>query len=169
MNDLLQVGGIANTHGLKGEVKVFPMTDDPARFQTLKQVKLKNGENYLDLEIERVKFFKQFVILKFKGIDHINDIEKHKGCGLFVTRENAVKLEEDEYFVADLIGLPVVDERMQKIATVKNVMKTGANDVYALQMEETGEELLIPAIKECVLEINLKERYMKIHIMEGLL
>lgn len=169
MNDLLQVGGIANTHGLKGEVKVFPMTDDPARFKTLKQVKLEDGGNYIDLEIERVKFFKQFVILKFKGIDHINDIEKYKGCGLFVTREHAVELEEDEYFIADLIGLSVVDERLQKIATVQNVMQTGANDVYALRMEETGEELLIPAIKECVLEINLKERYMKIHMMEGLL
>lgn len=169
MENLLQVGGIANTHGLKGEVKVFPMTDEPARFKELKQVKLKTNDGYIDLEIERVRFFKQFVILKFKGIDDINDIEKYKGNGLFVTRENAVSLEEDEYFIADLIGLDVLDESGKKIAVLKDVIQTGANDVYALRMEESGEELLIPAIKDCVLQVNMEEGYIKIHIMEGLL
>ena len=104
MEQFLQVGVISSTHGLRGEVKVFPTTDDAARFQTLKNVVLDTGREKLDLEIQSVRFFKQFVIVKFKGIDNINDIEKYKGKSLFVTRENAVELEEDEYYIGDLIG-----------------------------------------------------------------
>lgn len=167
LEDLLQVGGIANTHGIHGEVKVFPTTDDPERFCSLKQVKLDTGKGYIDLEIERVKFFKQFVILKFKGIDNINDIEKYKSKGLWITREQAVELEEDEYFIADLIGLRVLDEKPEELGTLKDVMETGANDVYVIQMTD-GRELLLPAIKECILEVNMQERYMKVHVLEGL-
>lgn len=169
MSDLLKVGGIANTHGVRGEVKVFPTTDDPKRFCDLKEVKLDTGKGFIDLEIENVKFFKQFVILKFKKYDNINDIEKYKGKQLYVTRENAVSLEEDEYFIADIIGLDVLNEDGEHIAMVSDVMQTGANDVYILKMDEDDKEVLIPAIKECVLEVNMKERYMKIHIMDGLI
>ena len=107
MEQFLQVGVISSTHGLRGEVKVFPTTDDAARFQTLKNVVLDTGRKKLDLEIQSVRFFKQFVIVKFKGIDNINDIEKYKGKSLFVTRENAVELEENEYYIGDLIGMEV--------------------------------------------------------------
>lgn len=169
MDNLLQVGGIANTHGVRGEVKVFPMTDDPQRFKKLKQVKLDTGKGLMDLDIVQVKFFKQFVILKFKQFDNINDIEKYKGKALYVTRENAVKLEKDEYFIADMIGLEVRNEDNEKIAVLKDVMQTGANDVYIIEMEEDGQEVLIPAIKECILEVNIEERYMRIHIMDGLM
>lgn len=169
MLDLLQVGGIANTHGVRGEVKVFPTTDDPKRFCDLKEVKLDTGKEYIDLEIENVKFFKQFVILKFKNYDNINDIEKYKGKQLYVTRENAVELEEDEYFIADMIGLDVLDEQGNHIAELTDVMQTGANDVYVIKMDEDDREVLIPAIKECVLEVNMKERYIRIHIMDGLI
>lgn len=168
MEDLLQVGGIANTHGLRGEVKVFPMTDDPQRFYALDKVKLDTGRGYLELEIEHVKFFKQFVILKFKGMDHINDIEKYKGKGLWITREQAVELEEDEYFIADLIGLLVVDEENKELGKVCDVLQTGANDVYIVKLTD-GKEILLPAIKECILSINMEEGYMKVHVMEGLL
>lgn len=169
MSDLLQVGGIANTHGVHGEVKVFPTTDDPKRFCDLKEVKLDTLKGYIDLEIENVKFFKQFVILKFKNYDSINDIERYKGRQLYVTRENAVELEEDEYFIADMIGLDVINEDGKHIAILNDVMQTGANDVYVLKMDEDDSEVLIPAIKECVLEVNMKERYMKIHMMDGLI
>ena len=98
MEDLLQVGAITSTHGIRGEVKVFPTTDDVNRFKKLKEVVLDTGKEKIILEIQGVKFFKQFVILKFKGMDNINDIEKYKGKSLFVTRENAVKLKKDEYF-----------------------------------------------------------------------
>lgn len=169
MEDLLKVGGIANTHGVKGEVKVFPTTDDPKRFSYLKEVKLDTGKGYLNLEIENVKYFKQFVILKFKGYDNINDIEIYKGKQLYVNRENSVELEENEYFIGDMIGLDVRDEENNSIAKLEDVMQTGANDVYVIKMIEDGREVLIPAIKECILEVNIDESYIKIHIMDGLM
>ena len=99
----LQVGVITQTHGIRGEVKVFPTTDDVNRFKKLKEVMLDTGKERLTMEIESVKFFKQYVILKFRGYDSINDIEKYKRAKLLVTRDKAVKLKKDEYFIADLI------------------------------------------------------------------
>ena len=96
MENLLQVGVISSTHGVRGEVKVFPTTDYVKRCKKLKEVFLDTGKEHITLQIETVKFFKQFGILKFKGFDSINEIEKYKGKGLFVTRENAVKLKKDE-------------------------------------------------------------------------
>ena len=128
MEQFLQVGVISSTHGLRGEVKVFPTTDDAARFQTLKNVVLDTGREKLDLEIQSVRFFKQFVIVKFKGIDNINDIEKYKGKSLFVTRENAVELEEDEYYIGDLIGMEVyTDERSSLSSVWRSIQMTVRN------------------------------------------
>ena len=168
MEQLLQVGVISSTHGIRGEVKVFPTTDDPNRFKKLKQVILDTGREQKDLEIEGVKFFKQFVILKFKGIDNINDIEKYKGKSLYVTREHAVKLNNDEYFIADLIVLQVELEDGTLFGVLNDVMQTGANDVYCIQTEEHGE-VLIPAIKDCILDVDVETRKMKIHLMDGLI
>ena len=146
MEDLLQVGIITSTHGVRGEVKVYPTTDDPRRFRRLKEVVLDTGREKMNLEIEGVKFFKQFVILKFKGLDNINDIEKYRQKSLYVTRKNAVRLQRDEYFIADLIGLKVQDEDGKELGTVKDVIETGANDVYEVEMAD-GKSLLLPAIK----------------------
>ena len=104
MEQFLQVGVISSTHGIRGEVKVFPTTDDPNRFKKLKKVILETKKEKLSLEVQGVKFFKQFVIVKFKGIDNINDIEMYKGRELWIPREEAQELGEDEYYVADLIG-----------------------------------------------------------------
>lgn len=168
MEQFLQVGVISSTHGVRGEVKVYPTTDDALRFKELKNVILDTGKESIPLEIENVKFFKQFVILKFKGIDNINDIEKYKRCPLLVEREDAVSLEEDEYFIADMIGMTVLTEDGQEFGVLKDVMETGANDVYVINSEEHGE-VLVPAIKECILDINVEEGKMKIHLMDGLL
>lgn len=168
MEEYLQVGVISNTHGIRGEVKVFPTTDDPARFKKLKKVFLDTGEAYLEMEIEQVKFFKQFVILKFKGYDNINDVEKYKQKSLLVDREHAVKLEENEYFIADLIGLSVYTEEEKLLGTLTDVLQTGANDVYVVEMED-NKEVLIPAIRECILSVDLDERKMRVHLLEGLL
>ena len=157
MEDLLQVGVITQTHGVRGEVKVFPTTDDPERFLDLKKVLLDTGRETLPLEIQSVKFFKQFVILKFKGIDNINDIERYKRCPLLVTREDAVELEEDEFFIADMIGMKVVTEDGEEFGTLKDVMETGANDVYIIDSDEHGE-VLIPAIRECILDVDVEEQ-----------
>ena len=102
MEDRFQVGVITSTHGIKGEVKVFPTTDNVKRFKKNMEIILDTGKENINLTVESVKFFKQFVNLKFKGIDNINDIEKYKTKSLYVTRENAVRLRKDEYFIADL-------------------------------------------------------------------
>ena len=167
MEKLLPVGVITSTHGIRGEVKVFPTTDDPKRFKKLKQVILDTGKEKRDLEVESVKFFKQFVILKFKGIDNINEVERYKRCPLLVTRDHAVPLQEDEYFIADMIGMQVVTEDGALFGTLKDVIETGANDVYIIESSEHGE-VLVPAIKECILDINIEEQKMQIHLMDGL-
>ena len=168
MEELLQVGVITSTHGVRGEVKVFPTTDDPNRFKSLKHVLLDTGREKKSLEVQGVKFFKQFVILKFKGIDNINDIERYKRCPLLVTRENAVPLEEDEYFVADMIGMKVITEDGTEFGTLSDVMETGANDVYVIDSKEHGE-ILMPAIKECVLNVDMESGIITVHLMNGLI
>lgn len=168
MEDLFQVGIITSTHGLKGEVKVYPTTDDARRFKRLREVILDTGRERATLEIESVKFFKQFVILKFRGIDRIEEAERYRRCPLLVTRKNAVHLSRDEYFVADLIGLKVRDEDGPEIGILRDVMSTGANDVYVIALND-GRELLLPAIRQCVLEVNVEAGYVRIHILKGLL
>lgn len=168
MEDRFQVGIITSTHGIRGEVKVYPTTDDPKRFKRLKEIILDTGKENLTLEIEGVKFFKQFVILKFKGYDSINDIQKYCKCSLYVPRENAVRLEKDEYFIADLIGLEVRDEDGEPIGMLGDVLETGANDVYEIKLND-GRELLLPAIRECVLDVQPEQGFIRIHILDGLL
>lgn len=168
MENLLQVGIISSTHGVRGEVKVFPTTDDKNRFKKLKEILLDTGKELLTLQIESVKFFKQFAIIKFKGYDNINEIEKYKGKSLFVTRENAVKLKKDEYFIADLIGMKVENEDGSFSGILKDVIETGANDVYII-LCENGKEVLIPAIKDCILAVDIDRNEMKVHLLDGLL
>ncbi|HBA62697.1 MAG TPA: 16S rRNA processing protein RimM [Lachnospiraceae bacterium] len=168
MEDRLQVGVISSTHGIRGEVKVFPTTDNPERFRELKHVILDTGKEQRPLTISGVKFFKQFVILKFKGIDHINDIEKYKGRPLYVTREDAVELEEDEYFIADLIDCEVLTDEGEILGTLKDVMETGANDVYVVETPDQ-KEILLPAIRECILDVDPEAGRITVHLMKGLL
>lgn len=168
MNDELQVGVITQTHGIRGEVKVFPTTDDANRFKKLKEVILDTGRERLSMEIEGVKFFKQFVILKFKGYDSINDVERYRQGKLFVTRDNAVRLKKDEYFVADMIGMRVVTDEGEDFGVLKEVLATGANDVYVVSRKD-GEEVLLPAIKECIRNMDMDGHVMEVHIMDGLL
>ncbi len=167
MEQFLQVGVITSTHGIRGEVKVFPTTDDAARFKKLKKVLLDTGKERLELEIQSVKFFKQFVIVKFKGIDNINDIERYKGKSLLVPRENAVPLKKDEYYIGDLIGMEVFTEE-GRFGVLKDVMETGANEVYIVDSDEHGE-VLIPAIRQCILDVDVEGKRMKIRLMDGLI
>ena len=169
MEDLLKVGVITTTHGVRGEVKVFPTTDDAERFLDIEYVLLDTGKELRRLNIQNVKFFKNLAILKFEGVDNINDIEKYKGKSLFVTRENAVELEEDEYYIGDLIGMDVyTDDSEERFGVLKDVMETGANEVYIITSENHGE-VLLPAIHECILDIDVEAKKMKVHLMEGLL
>jgi len=171
LEDLYQVGSITQTHGIRGEVKVFPLTDDISRFKNMKNLLLDAGkEGYISLEVENARPQKNLVILKFKGIDNINDIEKYKGHGLYVTKDNRVDLKEDEYFIADLIGCDVYldSDKDNRFGTISDVMETGANDVYEITLE-SGKTVLVPAIKDCILDVDIEGRRMEIHLMEGLM
>lgn len=168
MENLLRVGVITSPHGVKGEVKVFPTTDDPNRFKKLKTVLLDTGKELKEMEISQVKFFKNMVILKFKGFDNMNDVEIYRQKDLLITRDQAVPLEKDENFVADLIGLTAITEDGQVLGQLKDVLFTGANDVYVVEME-SGKEVLIPAIKQCILQVDLEAGQMHVHLLEGLL
>ena len=168
MEKMLRVGVIPTTHGIRGEVKVYPTTDFPERFLDLDTVWLDTGKDKIELEIEKVRFFKQLVILKFQGIDNINDIEKYRKCGLWIPREKGQPLEEGEYYIADLLGMDVYLEDQTLFGTLKDVMETGANDVYIVTTRE-GKEVLLPAIKDCILDVDIENNKMTVHIMDGLL
>lgn len=168
MVEEFQIGVITQTHGIKGEVKVFPTTDDVKRFKRLEKVTIDSGKKRFEAEIESVKFFKQFVILKFKGFDTIEDIQLYKQAKLLVDREHAVRLRKDEYFVADLIGTKVVSDEGTELGVMTDVVETGANDVYVVKNSE-GEEILFPAIKDCVKEVDLENGVITLHVMDGLL
>lgn len=168
MENLLQVGVISSTHGVHGEVKVYPTTDDMKRFSSLKEVELEDVQGMRTLHIIQVKYFKQFAILKFKEYDSLNEVEAIKGKSLYVTRENAVRLNQDEYFIADLIGMKVETDDGALSGEIVDVMQTGANDVYEIRLTD-GREFMLPAIKDCILSVNIEEKIMTIHILEGLL
>lgn len=169
MEKQLQAGVITSTHGIRGEVKVFPTTDDAQYFRELKKVYLDTGKEQIPLEMEHVKFFKQFAILKFKGIDNINDIEKYKGKSLMIDREDASPLGEDEYYIGDMIGMDVyTDDPAEHFGVLRDVLETGANDVYIIDSDRHGE-VLVPAIHQCILRVDTEKNEMHIHLMEGLL
>ncbi|MNM88204.1 Ribosome maturation factor RimM [compost metagenome] len=151
MEQFLNVGQIVNTHGVKGEVKVFPLTDDPMRFKKLKKVIIDNK----DVQILSYKFQKDRVILKLEGVDTMDDAIRLKGKYLKVSREDAVKLPKDTYFIADLIGCSVFDTDETPLGEVYDVIKTGSNDVYWVK---GIKELLIPVLKEIVLDINVEDK-----------
>ena len=168
MEQYLRVGVISSTHGIRGEVKVYPTTDDPERFRELKKVILDAKGGQRTLEIQEVKFFKNQVILKFRGLDNINDVEKYKGTDLLIPREDAVPLEENENFIADLIDMEVVTDAGERLGILTDVIQTGAKDVYVVKTSQE-KEILLPAIRDCILEVDVEEKRMRVHVLEGLL
>ena len=168
LEDLLQVGILSSTHGVRGEIKVFPTTDDVKRFKKNKEYILGTKNGNIDVRVESVKFFKQFVILKFEGIDTLDDILAYKGCSLYVNRAHAVKLQKDEYFIADLIGVEVFDEDDNYIGKLIDVLETGANDVYEITTED-DKVYLFPAIKECIKKVDMDNRKITAYVMPGLM
>jgi 16S rRNA processing protein RimM len=168
MDNYIRVGVITTTHGLKGEVKVYPTTDNNNRFEDLKQIYLDTGKEYMPLEIEHVKYFKKLVILKFKGINDINDIEKYKSKDLLIKREDAIKLEEDENFIFDLIDSEVYTEDGTKLGILTEILTSSANDVYVVKTKD-NKEILIPSIKKCILDVDIVNKKIIVHLMDGLL
>lgn len=168
MEDLLRIGVITTTHGIRGEVKVFPTTDDAKRFDDCDEVILVTKKEQISLHVERVKYFKNIVIVKFKEFNDINQVEQFRKCDIMVTRENAVPLEEGEYFICDIIGAEVEEEDGTHIGTVKDVIETGANNVFVIQTNE-GKEVLFPSIPECIKKVDVENKKVVAYIMPGLL
>ena len=168
MEDFLSVGVITTAHGVHGEVKVFPTTDDVKRFKKLKEVYLDTGKEVKLVKVQGVKFFKQFVIVKLEGIETMDDALLHKNNKLLVSREMAVKCAKDEYFIADLIGLKVYNEENDElIGDLTEVYQTGANDVYEIKRQDEST-VLVPAIKDCIKLVDIAAGRMVIHVLEGL-
>ena len=167
MTEHFRVGVITAVHGLKGEVKVFPTTDTPGRYDTLSEVLLPEGSGFIPLRIDRHRFFKQLVIVHFEGLNRVEDVEKLVKKELYVDREHAVPLEEGEYYIADLIGLKVICEDGKELGELTDVLQTGANDVYVVNNGQ--REVLIPVIKECILETRPEEGFVKVRLLKGLL
>jgi len=170
MESRFRIGIFSSTHGLKGEIKVFPTTDSPDRFLKLKQVLLETKANDLPLTVEKARFFKGMVILKFKEMNSIEEIERYKGASLFVTRENAAPLEKGSFYVADLLGCRVETEEGRFLGQLKEVLPTGANDVFVVQDPEKkdAKEYLLPNIRDCVRLIDPENGLIRVHMMDGL-
>lgn len=169
MEDYLRVGVITSPHGVKGEVKVFPTTDDPKRFKKLKTVYLVDKRGIKNaVNIESVKFFKQFVILKMKEYNSMDEVASLRQVDILIERKDAVPLKANENFIVDLIGLKVVEQETgEELGKLLDVLQTGANDVYVVDYH--GKELLIPSIPQCILDVNIQEGVIKVHLLEGLL
>ena len=167
MEDYLKVGVVTTTHGIKGELKVFPTTDSPERFLELSEVLADAGKELLPLTLEKVRFFKNLVIVKFKEYNTCDDVMFLKGKDLLIPRSEGAELGEDEYYIADLLGMKVVLEDGSDYGTLKDVMETGANDVYIVTRTD-GSEILLPAIHDCILDVDPEEGRMTVRIMKGL-
>ncbi len=172
MDNYFEIGKIVNTQGVKGDVRVVPSTDDIKRFELLKKAKLYKKNEIKELEIEKVWYHKKFVILKFKGVNSMNDAELLRDFVLRVDDDESISLDDDEYFIRDLIGVNVILEDNSKVGVIKDVIRTGANDVYVLTNlmsdEENPKDILIPAIKQCIVDVNIKDKFMVVKLLKGL-
>lgn len=163
-----QVGAVASVHGIKGEVKVYPTTDEPEKFKKLKTVTLKTEKEEREIKLQSVKFFKKMVIVKFEGIESPEDAYQYRGATLWIPRKEAVPLSQNEYYQADLIGLSVFAEDGEELGKLTDVLETGANDVYEVTLPD-NRTVLFPAIKDCVKSVDLEAGRITVHVLEGLL
>ena len=167
MESLLEVGQIVNTYGIKGFVKVIPLVDNNNQFKDFKVVYIQDKNNIKELCIEEVKFSKSLVLLKFKGIETIEQAEKLRNFYLQAKRSD-IKLEEGAHFIVDLIGLEVYTEEGKLLGKLKEVLQPGANDVYIVE-DETQKEILLPAIPEVIKKIDIANNKMVIKLLKGLI
>lgn len=168
MQEFMEVGQIVNTNGIKGLVKVNPFTDDITRFEKLKTIYIEKDNKLEEFTIEKVKYSKNTVLLKLKGIDDINIAEKYKNAYLKIDRKDAVRLPEDTYFIVDLIGLEVLTEEGEKLGNLVDVFPTGSNDVYVVK-NDLGKQILLPAIGDVIKQVDMSNRKMIVKLIEGLI
>ena len=168
MIEYLQIGKIVNTHGVRGEVKLIPLTDNPNRFDELEWVFIEKDGKVDKHTIQQVKYTKGSVMIKFTGIESIEEAEKYRDCFVLVDRKNAVKLPKDSYFICDILGCSVFDEKGALLGELVDILQTGSNDVYIIR-DQSGKEILLPALKSVVNSISLEQRRIDVLIPKGLL
>lgn len=165
--DYFNIGKIVNTHGVKGAVKIIPLTDDPKRFELLEHVFVERCGKMEKYTIGPIKYLKNMVIIQFKEVTDMDQAEALKQSLVKIPREQALPLEEDEYYVQDLIGVSVQTEDGKPLGKIADVIFTGSNDVYVVR-EEGKKDILIPALKACIKHVNMAERMMTVSLMKGL-
>ena len=164
----LEIGQIVNTFGIKGQVKVVPFTDDIERFEELKKVYIVMKSSKKEVEIEDVKYHKNMVLLKFKGFNKIEDVEALKNCYLEIDRKDGKKLEEGEYYIVDLLGLDVVTDEGHNLGKLEDIYNTGSNDIYVVK-DNLGKQVLLPCIKEVIKNVDLDNKLITVHLLDGLM
>lgn len=165
--EYFEIGQIVNTFGIKGFVKINPFTDDLERFEELDSVLVVKNKELIEMQIEEVKFHKNLVLVKFKGIEDINMAEKFKGCYIKIPRDKARKLPEDTYFIADLIGIKVYDDNGNLLGKVQDIYNNKSHDIYVVK-DDLGKQILLPSTKEVIKQIDLDEDKMIVHLIDGL-
>jgi len=174
LEQYLRIGVITRPHGIHGEVKVYPTTDYPERFEEVDHVVIKTKKGDIAANIESVKYFKNLVIVKFDCFSAPEEIQNAAGSDIMISREQAQPLEEGEYYIADLLGCSVYADDAsgelsgRKLGTVKDVLQTGANDVYVVGTD-SNKELLFPVIPDCVKKVDIEKNMITVHVLNGLL
>lgn len=168
MEEYFEIGQIVNTSGLKGVVKVKPFTDDITKFNSLKTIYISIKKELKEFKIEQVRFSKNMVFLKLEGIDTIEDAENYRNLYLKIKRDKGEKLEENTYYVVDILGCKVYTEEQKELGEIIDVFPTGSNDVYVVK-DEIGKQILLPAIKDVIKSIDIQNKTIIVNLLEGLL
>lgn len=167
MEGYFEIGKVAGTHGIKGTLRVFPTTQSPERFELLKEIIVEHKGEKKTYQIEKISYHKKFVLVNVKEIKDINEAELLKGATILIPESLALPLEENEYYMRDLYGVLVYTREGEFLGEIVEIYETGANDVYAVK-KENEKELLIPAIKQCILDVDTANRKMTVKLLEGL-
>ena len=165
--DYFEIGKIVNTQGIKGDLRVVPMTDDPTRFELLDFVYVFTKNGIEEINIEKVWYHKKFVILKLEGIDDMTAAEKYKNSMVKIPADKALPLAEDEFYIRDIYGIAVHTEQGEDLGILEDIIQTGANDVYVVS-DGKKKELLIPAIKQCIINVDVENKVMTVRLLKGL-
>ncbi|MBN2221621.1 MAG: 16S rRNA processing protein RimM [Vallitaleaceae bacterium] len=165
--EYITIGKVATTHGVRGELKIFPTTDDITRFELLKEVFVDNGKVTKTLTITGIKYFKNMVILQSKELKNMDEALELKGGSLLIPMKEALPLEENENYIFQLIGLMAKDETGEDLGKVVDVLHTGSHDVYVIE-DGSKHGLMVPAVKEFVLDVNVEQGYLTVRLIEGL-
>lgn len=167
MEEYFEIGQIVNTSGLKGILKIKPFTDDIKKFSNLKTIYIKTKSGLTEFKIEQVRYVKNMVMLKLAGIDTVEEAEKYRNLYIKILRDQEEELEEGSYYVVDILRCKVNTDANQELGKIVDVFQTGSNDVYVVK-DEQGKQILLPAIKQVIKNVDIKNKIITVHLLEGL-